>query len=288
MINELTHDYIALELPNVVLPVKKGEIISGSTVAHPFLHGLVTRLAKARPKWTIIVENRLRRGDDTYWVTRFRIWEGREELGVLEKTYFQDGDAFLFDNTRLAAARQRGHGTRTKSESKAFKTIIKSFGAKTVTERLNAATDKARERVLSAYASRRSMFHSTQSTISEAMTLFVRDHYEAFAKFAEDRGIHSGMVDEFPDRHQAFLDTRNIAQVSESGEGIIVMLHDSDYVVRVKDEVSILTNAELTPHLRRSIGMLKLVAHNQHIANVGVRACEDVFFIVPEPKDDER
>jgi hypothetical protein len=234
-----------------------------------------------------IVENRVRRVNDSYWVTRFRIWEGNEELGKLEKTYFQDGDAFMFDNVRLAAARQRGYGTRTKSESKAFKAIIKSFGAKTTTELLNAATDKARERVLYAYSNNRSRFQSAQQQLSDTMTLFVMDHHAAFAKFAEDRGIHGGVVDEFPDRHQAFLDTRNIAQVSESGEGTIVMLHDSAYVVRVKDEMSILTNAELTPHLRRCIGMLKLVAPNQYIANVGVRASDDVLFVVPEQKDGE-
>lgn len=282
MINEMTHDYPSIGLPNVVFGVKKGDQLQ-PTVVHPFMDGLIVKLAKARPKWKLVGEQRAVRSDGPWWAHKFRVFEGNEELGVIDRGWQGGNDVFEFDNARLAAGRQRGYISRTKDMSKAFKAIIKSFGTKTVDERMASAIAMARERTSNIFGRKRSLFLTNSNELAGSTRLFLRKNYEAFAAFAKANGAPGIAVDNFPEVHQAYVDTLHIADVSQAGQGSVVLLNGSEYVVRTADgNKAILTSDELTPHMKRCIGMLKLVNVEQHVANVGVRVADDVMFIMPE------
>lgn len=285
MINELKNDYLQISYapPNVVMQVRKGEE-HRQTMVHPFLDGLITKLAKARPKWTLVGVSRSIRTEGPWWVHTFKVYEGREELGKIEKGYFNGSDVYEFDNVRLSSSRQRGYSTRTKDMQKAFKAITKSFGAKTVTERMAEAITAATGRVPVIFGAKRTAFNVTSNAMREITAVFLRENYEAFSAFAKAHGISSETVDDYPMQFQEYMDTLKITGAMDAGEGHIIMLYGSDYVVRTKGATVILTHDELPAHMRRCVGMLKLASNDQHIAGIGMRISDDVMFIMPEDK----
>jgi len=249
MYNELEYDLVELDLPNIIYAHRKGEASKVKTETHPFLVPLLVKLAKARPKWKLVGTRYNVRPDNVVWANAFTVFEGNEELGTVRKDYNHGtgSDCFAIDNKRMADKRQRGSATTTKDVKKAFKTITREFHGLTTEELLRDARGAANIGVSAVERDRRNTYQLRLSAMREA---------------------HN-------------------AGGSNEGAGMLVVLRGNDYIIQRGDETLILTQDQLTPHMRRCIGMLKLTEKGGFIPDIGVKTDEYQMFIMPETKETE-
>lgn len=288
MYNELEYDLAVLDLPNIVYAHKKGEIIP--IVAHPFLRPLLIKLAKARPKWRLIgTRYTVRGGDEANWATYFTVYEGNEALGTIRKSYNYgtSQDVFAIDNKRMSDKRQRGNATTTKDVAKAFKIITREFHGKTTDELVREASNVLSTAISHVANQARSEYQGRVSRMSEACLAFATDHWDTFAQFAREKGVAGVTLDTFHEAKQNRDDGVALTDAVNGRTGMLVVLRGDDYIVQHNGATTILSSDQLTPHMKRCIGMLKLADKGAFIPGMGVKGGPDAMFIMPEPKGDE-
>jgi hypothetical protein len=286
MYNELEYNLVELDLPNIVYAHRKG--VTAQMVSHPFLRPLLTKLAKARPKWRLVGVRYAIRDDGPHWATTFKVMEGNVELGEVSKDYNHSAgcDSFSIDNPRMAAVRQRGYKTMTKDVAKAFKIITSKFHGKTPEETIRDARERAYN-IVSANARGLSNRHSgIVGNLRNGLLAFAEANWDAFKEFAaQDGSIGMANIDQY---HEAKEDaaTADMLQLAWSHEqGDLVVLRGSDYIVKNKDGYKVISSEDLTPHLKRSIGILKLAEAGTYVFPFGVKTAPDEMFLLPEQKE---
>lgn len=286
MYNEIEYDLAVLDLPNIVYAHKKGQAVP--MVAHPFMRPLLIKLAKARPKWTLVGTRYNVRGDnEANWAHSFTVFDGNDELGTVSKSYNYgtSTDVFAIDNKRLSDKRQRGSATTTKDTNKAFKIITREFHGKTTEELVREASSTVFTVISSVSNTARNEYQNRVSRMSEACLSFATENWEQFAPFAREKGVGGVTLDTFHEAKQGYDDTMQLARAADSREGMLVILRGNDYIIRRGEETSILSNEQLTPHMKRCIGMLKLADKGAFIPGMGVKGNAEAMYIMPEPKE---
>lgn len=294
MYSEFTHELEKMNLPNVVFAHNKGTALPDTPLdIHPVLKPLILKLAKARPKWLLVGE-RYAMWDNTRRALRFAVVENGESLGTIKKEYAQGEDKIGIDNKRLSDMRQRGHITATKDVNKAFKIITKQFHGKTVDELMREAQQTAANQVSAITGDRNITFRQRVYSVQDAALAFALHHWDEFATFAREQGVAGIMLDTFHEAKEADaegnalgLAHNSFAAGGEAGPnstaGHLVVLRGNDYLIqRSRNETTILTSDDLTPHLRRSIGMLKLTEKGTFVPGIGVKSADNVLFVMPE------
>lgn len=297
MYSEFTHEFEKMDLPNVVFAHPKGTVLPVTPLdIHPVLKPLILKLAKARPKWLLVGE-RYAMWDNTRRAVRFAVIENGEGLGTIKKEYAQGEDKIGIDNKRLSDARQRGHITATKDVNKAFKIITKQFHGKTVDELMRDAQQTVASQIGVVVRDRNSTYRQRVYAIQDAALAFSMCHWDQFATSAREQGVSGIMLDTFHEAKEADaagqalgLAHNSFAAGGEAGPdstaGHLVVLRGNDYLIqRNRNETTILTSDDLPPHLRRSIGMLKLTEKGTFVPGIGVKSADDVLFVMPEQKE---
>lgn len=280
MINEMKYRYTEIGIRNVMMAEDLSDPCI-ETVVHPALTPLLEKLAAVRPTWKFIGHTRALRSEGPRFAFRFRVYDGQEELGEVATEYRGEGQAFRIDNPRLQAKRVRGYATYTKDLNKAFKLVIKSFGSKTSNERLTEAAEKAEEAVKRAAVYRRSLSSHAYFHLQDAIRDFALDNWEVFADVAKAKGVVATALEEFPTLYEDYAAAKVMEEAFDDKRGTLVYVRGSEYFLRTGGEVKLATSEELPDHVRRAVGMLKLSEDGQFIPNMGVRAKEDVFYVVP-------
>lgn len=285
MYNEVTHDFIPLELPNIIYASKKG--ITLALVSHPFLQPLLIKLAKARPKWRLIGTGFQMRDEGPQWVNRFTVFEGNTELGTIKRDYSHGlgQDVFSIDNTRMSNKRQRGSSTTTKDVNKAFKIVTKEFYGKTPEELLNEAHRSLASKVYHSVRSRQTHYEALMENMEKGLRAFADAHWDKFKDFVMAEGLVAAVnIDRYHESKEDYKTARALqaASVGDTPTGMIVVLRGSEYLIGQGSKYKILSNDELTPHMKRCIGMLKLAESGTFIPGMGVRGDGDTMFIMPE------
>lgn len=286
MYDELNYDITVLDLPNIIYAHKKGE--AKPVVSHPFLRPLLIKLAKARPKWKLVGDRLNAREDGLNWASMFRIMEGNVELGTLRKdfNYSTSADCYSIDNTRMAAARVRGSLTTTKDANKAFKIITKNFYAKTPEEMVADAKERASGQVQLNIRIRSSRYSGILGNLREGMIAYTEANWDAFVAFAKQSNtVGMANIDQYREAKGDHEDAGVLASAYNGGETSIVVLRGSDYIINGPDGYKVLTHEDLTPHMKRAIGMLKLVDTGTFIPSFGVKSGEGEMCVLPEPKE---
>jgi hypothetical protein len=286
MYNEIEYDLVELGLPNIVYAHRKMQ--QTPMVVHPFLWPLLTKLAKARPKWRLIGERYAMRDEGPHWAHSFRVFEGNEELGIVRKeyNYSTNADCFSIDNPRMAAARQRGSSTMTKDATKAFKIITSKFHGKTPEERIRAARERAYGHVSANVRNRQNGYSGIVGNLRKGMLAFAEANWEAFAAFAADHGgIGMANLDQYHEAKEDAAVAETLQAAWGSDKGDLVLLRGSDYIIQNKDGFKIVSGDELTPHLKRGIGILKLAEVGTYAPTFGVKTADDEMYVLPEPEE---
>lgn len=292
MYNTLEHDLIELELPNIVYRVKKGE--HANVQSHPFLLPLLTKIAKARPKWTLVGTRFALRneGNAPHWASSFTVMDGNVELGEIRKEYNHSNghDCYGINNQRMDSRRQRGYITRTKDLSKAFKIVTKEFHGKTTEEILKEANEACGKTVILASQRLASAYNGLLGNMRPSMLAFARQEWDAYREFAMANKVTETTLDMFPEAEESNRAGTQLQDSWYADNHLIVALRGSDYLIRdvCKDGLTtkVVTTDELTPHEKRCIGLLKIAEDGTFIPNVGVKVNATTIYVMKEQKDD--
>lgn len=279
MIDEINYEYVPLGLPNIVLEKPRNGTLPEGVHIHEFIAPLIKRLAKARPSWKFVGRSSVNNS-----VSRFAIYEGQEDLGWVCKSWRGNhGDSFKYDCRRMNAARQRGCATVTKNPSKAFKDITKSFGAKTITELLIEARGVANTAVNRAVSEATGDYDRNIYLLTGIQSGFVYANWSKFREFVEqvDPSLLT-TVDKVPAAREKYDATQDMRTMRDKGNGSFVMLRGNEYVIQRGEAYTIVNNEQLTPHMKRALGMLKLADNGTFIPPYGVRGNATSFFIMDE------
>ena len=288
MYDELNYDITVLDLPNIIYAHPKEKGSNPTVVSHPFLRPLLTKLAKARPKWKLVGVGFDVRVEGPSWVRSFRIFDGNMELGTLMKSYnySTSSDCYAIDNMRMAAARQRGSTTTTKDANKAFKVITKNFYGKTPEEMIKDAKERASGHVQMNVRSRTNRYTGIIGNIRDGLLAYAEANWDGFLEFAKQAG-NVGMtnLDQYDEAKEDYQHGAALALAYNGGETTIVVLRGSEYIINGPDGYKILTHEDLTLWEKRAIGMLKLSDTGVFLPPFGVKSGEGEMCILPEVKE---
>lgn len=283
--NDIENNYIAMEMPNILFGVKKNatnntEVTTDNTHTHPFLLPLMLRLAKARPQWKFVAERRSSaRVDNRHTLNSFDVYEGGEVLGRIWKSYENRGDVIAINNPRMEEARQRGSATTTSDSKKAFKLVTKNFYGPTISELVKDALGKANNTVAVLMANRRRDFEHKYMYLADFLQEYTLNNWEHMKQAAIDAGVSPANLDGMIEAHEARVATQTIGVTLSNGSGATVVIRGDEYIVVRNGVIAIFDTDHLPPHIKRSIGILKMVADQTYVEGHGARVSKDKFFV---------
>lgn len=292
---DLKYDYIELTLPNIVGRWEKNKErfeIRVEKDIKPF----VEALAKKYPQWRFVSTSFWHQRPDNAEpyaeAHRFYVYDGREALGQISTDYGRSREkVYAINNERISTSRQRGDTTKTKDLNKAVKIVGKMFGAKTINERLAEANNDAANEIYRVFQDRASTFQRTYDHIAKHLMPYIMANYESLAPIAVQGGANADAVGKLVNAHEEFKITKEIHECQQNNTGAVVLIHGSDYAVMGKDDTDehktrIFSTDTLPPHIKRSVGMLKLVEPKYFIKGAGMKIHDQAFFIVKEVSDE--
>lgn len=290
--NEIENDYISLGMPNILFESKKGvlnnthnhhhEVTAANTTIHPFMFPLMKRLAQARPQWKFVTYRRsLSHTSSTmmFDVSSFDVYEGSNKLGRIWKTYENRGDVICINNERMENNRQRGSSTNTQDLNKAFKLVTKNFHGPTVAEAVADAFDKARSVVGGLAVKHRREFDYKYQHLSNFLEEYTMKNWEHIRQLATDAGISPMTLDGMIEAYEAKMATQEINAAVGTDAGATVLIRGDEYIVVINGVTTIFDTDHLPPHIKRSLGILKMVANHTYVEGHGARVDKDKFFI---------
>lgn len=283
-VNDIENEYMSLELPNILLEASRGRLISGpltNTHTSPFIFPLIKRLAEARPKWKFVanVDRRSSKGGGLYLVSHFDVYEGNIKLGMVWKGYTGRGDVICIDNDRMTTDRKRGSCTSTNDVNKAFKVIVKNFRGPSLNELVKEAVGSTTTIVPTLAYQYRSTFNRKFSGMNDFLVSYAMNNWEHMKQEAIDAGINPVSLDGLEEAYVALKATQEINDSLANNKGATVLLRGDEYVVVINGAVSIFDTDHLPSHIKRSIGILKMVENNKYVEGHGVRTAKDKFFV---------
>jgi hypothetical protein len=288
-VNEIENDYIPLGMPNILFESRKGgstnsaePVTAANTTIHPFMLPLMKRLAQARPQWKFVTYRRsLSHTSSTmqFDVSMFDVYEGSAKLGRIWKTYENRGDVVCIDNDRMSNSRQRGSSTNTQDLNKAFKLVTKNFHGPTIAELVQDTFEKTRSVVGGLAVKHRREFDYKYQHLHDFLMSYTMNNWDQMRQLAIDAGVGPMTLDGMAEAYEAKLATSEINNAISTDTGATVMLRGDEYIVVINGVTSIFDTDHLPSHIKRSLGILKMVENHTYIEGHGARVDKDKFFV---------
>ena len=273
-----------LSLSNVVFGEKLESDRSKIGGVNSLIDPVVNRLATLNPLW--IFEARGMGGG--YKVDNFVVKLDGEPLGGIGISYMGNrGYVISISNDRIGRERSRSDSYRTSDADKAVLMAKKMFGKMNPNERISKAKDAA-ERVVTRGAWNKERERETHSSVVQG----------ALLSWAESRGMP--MFLEFIEK-EALSDTKKQVTTSigrlevictdmktiervqtefNDSKTALVVKDSGKYLVKVGDKVDLYDDNTLPLDMRMKMGMLKLVADEQYVTDVGCRVTSEIFVLL--------
>lgn len=247
---------------------------------HPFLKPLTEQLALQHPTWVFEGKRYSHRhiNNISYRVaTSIKITEKREEIGSYEVGAYNKKDCYSITNKRISAARERGDSTKTTDIKKAIKVINKFVSRQTILEKVSEAQKAAESAVGDVRAVKSRMHSSLYSALMPTVTKLLVDQWDTLSP---SMNLTADTM-RFPEAVRESLVAEHIQTAYNTGNGHLVLIDGLDYALKKGDEeVVLLRSDQLPDEVKGKIGILKLVEVSQIVENVGIRARENVFFVL--------
>jgi hypothetical protein len=139
--------------------------------------------------------------------------------------------------------------------------------------------DKTRSVVGGLTSRHRREFDIKYNNLSNFLEGYVMENWEHIRQLATDAGISSMTLDGMIEAYEAKLATSEINNAISTDTGATVLLRGDEYIVVVNGVTSIFDTDHLPSHIKRSLGILKMVENHTYIEGHGARVDKDKFFI---------
>jgi hypothetical protein len=279
-----------IKFDNVKLEMKDdGKGGQVESVVDTFLAPLVEELALKHPEWKFEADYNCKRHTEngiTWTIERMKITDKYEVLGQIGIDYFNSGKRFWINNHRVQDLRERGSGMKTIHLNKAIRHVEKFFGLKNLDEKLKEARQQARETIDNIAREKYYAFNNVWRTIEGVGQQFLLEHMEAFKAATKDTPAFMS-VEKFPEVRHELTHSNNVRDLVNTGKAYLVFIDGMNYSVSLgQSQPEIMSSEELPDFIRRGVGMLKLVEKQTMITNIGFRADENTFVVLP-PSEEE-
>ena len=261
----------------------KGEQLGGVI---PHLAPLLFELIKRNPQWTFVAtrgnyHERLPDGSRVRLATHFNVIEKREVLGYVayDRSYSR-GDQYVIGNDRISSNMERQSHTKTTKLDVALRQIKKHFSPATVDEYFNKAIEEANGKLHRTTREADNKKGTHFRVLYEAMNKFIENNWDMFVDTLNEAGKEEAKKLKEAEAHSQMLN--DLQNMSRKNEAYQVLIKESEYVIKHKEEITVIPTDKLPQELKLKLGMLKLVPVGQMIAGMGYRGAEDCFIITLE------
>jgi hypothetical protein len=247
-------------------------------IVHEEIQPVLDILMRERPLWRF--KSRQTWPVDGVWrVTRFSIFDGDEELGVLyyEPHWRDHSSQYVFDNFRLTKERSSSRKPFSSKPDIAAKRILKAFHLKTPKERAAEAHTATRTVVADAVNEAEWAVRRLKAQMEKELFRYALDNW-GILKVALGSEFEKA---DFPALMQAYTDAHNlhtmqncVVRVEANDTYLISRHHNDSYQAEVH------TNATLPDKLRGPLGLLKMLEEKQMVAGLGLRVNHNTFLIL--------
>ena len=285
-------DFVTLTLPNIESRFRKGKRESRSVRIERVVQPFVERLATKHPQWRFVSQHHWNCVDqetrEEYSEAHsFSVYSGKELLGEISTDRGRGGiKAFTMTNERIQKIRERGSATKTKDLDKAIKIFGKMFGVKSMNERIEVVIESANNITRSVFSDRHYAFSRVYDRLGKHLQDHIMDNLQEFTDIALTKNFPQDLADSLPNLYAEFKTTEEINKCLSVKKGDAVLIHGNDYAVTSIDEANretkIYSTDALPPHIKRGVGMLKLVEKEHFISGIGIKISDTSFYIIPE------
>jgi len=265
-----------LKLPNVRM-YKNVVQLEESLNAHA--KDLAWEVATKHPLWTIEVKG----------YRDFRVLCGSEELGCVGAEWYGSAIKLYVRNDRIGENNTRKNAYHTDKVDKAYLRVKKTFGPMNLSERVGKAL-KVAEGVLENQAynnqrKEREHIHPIERDLMKwaqaNMTQYILD-----LKHNHRTDILEHMT-KLEDIRADMVTIQETTKAFQNQRTALVVLADSKYIVKIRDNVQLYDDATLPVELRGKLGMLKLVEKEAMVTGIGCRVNDEIFVLILEVEDEK-
>lgn len=266
-----------LKLPNVRL----GKDVKTRTEEelHIDAKKLAWEVATKNPLWTVEVQ-----GFRSYCVLA-----DTEVLGYVGSEWYGSSHKLFVRNNRIAMAQERKNAYHTDKVDKAMLKVKKTFGAMSLSERMNDAYIKA-EAVLENQAHRnRVQSREHERPIESGLHKWAHDNMTQYILWLKQTN-NVAILEHLTKLEDVKADMVTIAETTKAFQNqrtALIVLSDGKYIVKIRDNVQLYDDATLPVELRGKLGMLKLVEKEQMVTGIGCRVNDEIFVLLLENQDEK-
>jgi hypothetical protein len=255
------------------------------------LETLIAKLATKHPQWDFVAS-----ADDVVWLTppyyksfgvftRVTGTTPHKKVGEvrIERRYTSRGseECYAVRNRRISKHRERGDAVMTTKPEVAAKTVNKMFTPPPISERM----DDVRGHAYGLLQQEQRTVHYAYQDLDNKLLPYVRKFAEAqheqFMAWLSSEELCRLATDCVDTRSKV---SRVNAMKNSWDKMLTVLIVDDKYVVRALEDTGaaqVYANHELSDHLKKCIGMLKLVGDGEVLPEVGIRVSNGKFVVVP-------
>ena len=266
-----------LKLPNVRMHKNSGNLDESQLQLDA--KALAWEVATKHPLWTIEVKG----------FRDYRVLNGVEDLGGIGMEWYGSNMKLYVRNDRIGQNNTRKNAYHTDKVDKAYLRVKKTFGPMNLSERMNKAV-KAAEDVLEnqSYNNQRKTREHTHP-IESGLMKWARANMSQYVSWLTETH-QTDILEHLTLLEDVKADMVTIKETTDAFQNqrtALVVLADSQYIVKIRDNVQLYDDATFPHELRGKLGMLKLVEKEQMVTGIGCRVNDEIFVLLLENQDEK-
>lgn len=204
----------------------------------------------------------------------------RDTLGTL--TWDDCKEVICIESVRVKDMRKYKRNIQTKDVKRAVAIASKAFKPPAVDEMLTQTAESAGRSLWGVQHAAVSAFENLYRAEFFNRKHVVMDNFEAVLDLL-GVDLKTGEITKLPELHEKSTLLYEMHTLYKAGKGHVVKIKDKRYLIAGAsgDNPTYFTQDKVDNHIRKCIGMLKLVKDNAAISNIGLRISEFEFYIVP-------